>query len=176
MNYNDALEYSVNRLTALNVFEKHDENFGWETAKYGAEMIWKEPGFHEPPYELLRAYLEAATLVPFMWKTCAGIVDCYRNEPMPDILHDFLNKVLRGEIKQPVIRGRDSLENSHRDFVIIETIAELRKKGFNPTRNEYSQSVSACDVVADAITKLGMEMSYDGVCRIWKSRPKKLIP
>ena len=65
-------------------------------------------------------------------------------------------------------RGRRPWENTLRDKAIVATIKRLEAEGLTATRNEAStKQESACDAVAKAIN-----LTYQGVLKIWKKRPR----
>lgn len=65
-------------------------------------------------------------------------------------------------------RGQHKVRNHYRNKAICMAIAELAKLGFFPYRNKLPTSTCASDVVAEALTRCGHSISYDGVAEVWK--------
>lgn len=179
LNYNDALKYAskriaeyYNRTSDRDVLKETDE----ELARRMASELWNNPAYHEPPYETLQLLVNGAKDSPPAWRICIELAEYYKGQAMPEPLHHFLIEIARGVLKEPKQRGRKSGDQLGRDTIVVFVISELRDKGIHPTRNEYSQSVSGCDVVAEAFQHLGENIGYDNVRRIWIDRVKELIP
>ena len=80
-------------------------------------------------------------------------------------LADFLEPASRAP---DGVRGRRPWVNTLRDKAIVATIKRLEAEGLTATRSEAStKPESACDAVAKAIS-----LTYQGVLKIWKKRPR----
>jgi hypothetical protein len=98
-----------------------------------------------------------------------------RGEPMPDGLRLWAIIELKSPHPQPRSPGPrlDQRKNVFRDAAILGTINTITSKyGVNPTRSrEPGAVISACQVVAEALGQLRVNVSELGVERIWNSRP-----
>jgi len=92
-----------------------------------------------------------------------------RHEQLPGNLGEWLANHLKGTIKRPARSGPNKYKNLPRDFAIAMAVYKLIDKGFFPTRNDSSEANSACDVVSSVIGKLGYNLGYDAVKKIWNS-------
>ena len=79
-------------------------------------------------------------------------------------------------------KGRDLLQNWHRDRIIIMLLSAFENSGFSPmTRNSEStgdNKKSLCDLMVSALESIGAPLSYETVKTIWGKRKKlkDLIP
>lgn len=92
------------------------------------------------------------------------------------ILEDAQNGALTREkcsvlgwlLLAPRPEPRASRELKNRNFFIATAVCRTTALGFLPTRNKASyESVSACQVVARALTRLGLPMTENAVRAVW---------
>ena len=100
------------------------------------------------------------------------------HEPVPEELVQWGLSVAAGRVTAPGTGpGRSRYKNQLRDELIAQTVQTLVDCGLNATRNEVSAPESACDAVSKALHAHGIELSYDGVAKIWQSsRRQKHAP
>jgi len=81
-----------------------------------------------------------------------------RDKAIPDILKDWLAKMLLGEITRPPIPKRFTRgwpgSAEQRDLLIYEVVVRLAEKGLQPTRDRFTGTASGCEAVAQAMTLL----------------------
>jgi hypothetical protein len=93
-----------------------------------------------------------------------------RDKALPDILKDWLAKMLLAEITRPPVPKRFTRgwpgSTEHRDLLIYEVVARLAEKGLQPTRDRFKGTASGCEAVAKAMKQLKQSpASYSGVSR-----------
>lgn len=95
-----------------------------------------------------------------------------QSETLPDAARLWLAKVLRGEVSRPKAKaGRR--EKEWLNLLICIAIQHRVADGMDPTRNDASDPLSACDAVAEALAELGLTpTTFDSVKRIWKRMNK----
>ncbi|SEK81154.1 hypothetical protein SAMN05443999_102315 [Roseovarius azorensis] len=95
-----------------------------------------------------------------------------RQETMPDDLRVWAMEALSGKEKPPMPKNeRKGIQGETwwRDFYVWSAVCDLVEEGMYPTRNAASAPHSACDAVAAAMKKLGLNpMSYSAVYSIWR--------
>lgn len=92
------------------------------------------------------------------------------DEQITGMLRDWLIEFLQrpGPISRPKGRPDTTFTNN----IIVLCIKHLQKKyDLNPTRNdEAKHSISCCDIVADAMIKIGRSpRGYDQIKKIWRT-------
>jgi hypothetical protein len=81
---------------------------------------------------------------------------------------DMLTRVALAHKRQP---GTDRFAYTIRDLVIVGTILAIEKEfGLKPTRNEATDGVCACSVVAEACKQLRVRLSESALEKIWEHR------
>lgn len=75
----------------------------------------------------------------------------------------------------PRPRGRHEFANYFRDRAICMAIRDLVGLGFTATRSHAAAGDSACDVVTEALARMGQAISYDAVEKVWVRR-ERLTP
>jgi hypothetical protein len=95
------------------------------------------------------------------------LLDEAKNGPLTQEKHDVLGWLLLApQPKLPARRGRNKLQD--RNFLIATAVLRINTAfGFPPTRNRDGRGVSASQIVAMALTKLGMKMTERAVEEIW---------
>lgn len=90
------------------------------------------------------------------------------NHVMVPQLRIFVAEVLRGHCTEPSPRGAPKLHPS-RDRILQALLTDIAERfGLTPTRNKASATISACDIVAEAMpNKARLPKSYVALERIW---------
>lgn len=93
-------------------------------------------------------------------------------EVMPPVLRKFIYDVLTQRITRPSEkRGGNPFEHLRRNQTIIEAIEIGQHYGLQATRNDASEEVSGCDIVAAQLRDMELSPStFAGVKRIWMRR------
>lgn len=79
----------------------------------------------------------------------------------------------RSRIAMSSKRGRKSVTNFTRDWLIANWVKELQRFGFKPTRNrEERKRESGCSVIAAVLSESGLNLSEEAVSKIWRRRSK----
>lgn len=86
----------------------------------------------------------------------------------PDAACDWLAAHLRGQAKRPNAKA-GSKKDIKLHNAIWMVVRDLTGPGMKATRNDASNlQTSACDAVAEAMQRLGLEpQTFDGIKRIW---------
>src|SRR5262245_2376864 len=86
-------------------------------------------------------------------------------------LRDYACRRLSGDMPPPSIkpaRGRDADDNRWRDVCIVGyLIPPLLRAEFSPTRNEATESESACSIVSQALQEIGIQLGGKRIGEIW---------
>ena len=94
-------------------------------------------------------------------------------EAIPRELSEWACDVADGTRSSPKTGpGRSPYTNQVRDAEIIATGQALVDCGLTATRNEASESASACDAVREALEAHGEALSYDAIAKIWGRRDR----
>ncbi|KPA20239.1 hypothetical protein shim_35670 [Shimia sp. SK013] len=118
--------------------------------------------------------VEAASWNPLAFQA-AGLLSARlleRGDQLPSELVSLAIEILNG--KQPPPTPRNERKGNHaqtwwRKYYVWKAVAELVDLGFKSTRNVASEHVSACDAVAEAMSKLNVRpSSYGRVYDFWK--------
>ena len=90
-----------------------------------------------------------------------------KGEELPPDVLKWLVRHLRGDVNRPKAwAGRKNKHWLHMHIYLAVLARE--REGMTATRNDASESISACDAVADALAELGQKpKTFDGVKRIW---------
>lgn len=160
ISFRDAVDYAYDMLEVLD--ELPDEAEGLAALVYHASC-------RADTNELSRV-IEAARTQALSFDALTRAVGYLvrRDKVLPDILKDWLAKMLLAEITRPPVpkRFRPGWPGSkeHRDLLIYEVVVRLTEKGLLPTRSESTGTVSGCDAVAQAMKLLKQRpASYSGV-------------
>ena len=90
-------------------------------------------------------------------------------------LRKWVAGYIQGRITRPSHGGHVKAKTLYRDLLIVGAIYELTELGLKATRNDESPSDSACDVVAEACKRIGIEpRSFTSIKRIWLNRERVL--
>ena len=124
----------------------------------------------------LSALVEESGSNPLSYQALQNIVGALRRDDaqIPDELQAWIMDVAEGKRKFPSAgRGRSPYRNQIRDELIVRAVRIVVDGGLKATRNEASVHESACDAVSQALKEHGIELSYDGVAKVWsKGRMK----
>jgi hypothetical protein len=108
------------------------------------------------------------------FRSAVGAIDSILNDPNADsflgALAPIVRKVIIPALKQglpPKQLRRGQPTNSFRDRLIAETVEQICRRGFSPTRNEASDQECGCSIVAEALGQLGIRLKEKSVARIW---------
>ena len=119
--------------------------------------------------EIVNSLIVRSTTDPDMFRTVLiSIALIFENDAeLHPYLREWLIKYLRGEIVAPRRpNGRTQSEGLHN--LIAHAVADLVDAGMNPTRNDESPPLSACDAVATALAELSLSpITFAGVKKIW---------
>jgi hypothetical protein len=90
-------------------------------------------------------------------------------------LRDYACRRLSGDMKPPPVkpaRGRSADDNQWRNVCIVGyLIPPLLRAEFSPTRNEATESESACSIVSKALAKIGIKLGEKAIAKIWARYP-----
>jgi len=90
------------------------------------------------------------------------------NEPMPDRLRAYIIGLAREGKPRPSKPGKNAFDNFGRNICIVVAIKRLVEMGLSATRNEASESPSACSIVAEVYARFGVHMSERAVEKVWE--------
>ena len=114
--------------------------------------------------------IEESDTSPLAFQALQEVVGMTRRriESMPEGLREWIFDVAEGKRVMPARgQGRNPFSNQVRNELIVRTIQALTDCGLTATRNEASEHRSACDAVSDALKVHGIELTYDGVVKVW---------
>ena len=113
--------------------------------------------------------MQRARTDAFQYQVAAGWIEyqLQHGNPLPPGAVALVSDVLAGW-NPPKQKGRHTVENIGRNFRICAAVQSLIDAGLNPTRNDESEAVSACDVVADVLGP-GLH-KYQAVKTVWANR------
>lgn len=162
ISFRDAVDYAYDMLEVLD--ELPDEAEGLAALVYHASC-------RADTNELSRI-IEASRTQALSFDALTRAVGYLvrQDKALPDILKDWLAKMLLAEITRPLVPKRFTRgwpgSKEHRDLLIYEVVVRLAEKGLLPTRSESTGSASGCDAVAQAMVLLKQSpRSYSGVSR-----------
>jgi hypothetical protein len=95
--------------------------------------------------------------------------------PLTGLKHDILGwLLLMPRPEPPASRGRQELRD--RNFLIATAVKRITSFGFAATRNRAgtADSTSACQIIAMALTKLGMPKTERAVEDIWVNNKREV--
>lgn len=86
-------------------------------------------------------------------------------------LRDYACRRLSGDMPPPPVkpaRGRSADDNRWRNVCIVGyLIPPLLRAGFSATRNEATETESACSIVSQALQEIGIQLGERGIEEIW---------
>src|SRR5262249_495681 len=84
---------------------------------------------------------------------------------------------LSGDMPPPPVkpaRGRSADDNRWRNAcIVVYLIPPLLGAGFPPTRNEATETDSACSIVSQAFAKIGIRWGEKAIAKIWDGGPSR---
>lgn len=96
------------------------------------------------------------------------------DQPLPSNLKSFLKEILINDFKPSLRRGASGRPGIFKQHRIGMAVFKLYNEGYHPiSRNDTSEPISACDIVAEALTNLGERTSYDTVRKAWNMIQKR---
>lgn len=107
---------------------------------------------------------------PVAFRALQALLEFYRSIRLsaPPELQSWGLDVAAGILTIPKLgRGRSPYANMIRDDVIVNLVQTLVECGLTATRNEVSDPESACDAVSIALQEQGVELTYEGVVKVW---------
>lgn len=116
--------------------------------------------------EIAVALLELADNHYQFFDACVSIcaTNILTGNQLPSPFRLFAANVLEGKVKRPSPRHRERQKNWLAKSFIYETVlAVVEKFELKKTRNDASESTSACDVVAGALSTCGVRTNYSEV-------------
>jgi len=113
--------------------------------------------------------MQRARTDAFQYRVAAAWIEyqLQHGNPLPPGAVALVSDVLTGW-KPPKQKGRHKAVNIGRNVRICAAVESLIDAGLNPTRNDESEAVSACDVVADVLSP-GLH-KYQAVKTVWANR------
>jgi len=91
-------------------------------------------------------------------------------------LWDYACRRLSGDIPTPTVKrkqGRSADDNRWRNVCIVGyLIPPLLRAEFSPTRNEATESESACSIVSQALQEIGIQLGEKRIQEIWSKFAK----
>jgi hypothetical protein len=91
-------------------------------------------------------------------------------------LRDYAAARLAGALRPTSKKGqgRSAKENRWRDVCIQGWLIPPLLPEFPATRNEATETESACSIVSQALRNIGIELSEKGVETVWNARPSSM--
>jgi hypothetical protein len=175
-------------------------------AAIAAALEWFEDGIQKtPPGAILHLYLtetknsdgrhvyfdddRAAVVIMDAWagnKFAEMALRKYAAErlskgfSLPPNLNQFVLDVLNDRLPERRKRGQERFLNWNRDVAITCAVRDVVKLGYSPVRNRASREKggkdSACSIVAQAIGRIGGNLSEAAVERIWRTYNRSTFP
>ena len=138
--------------------------------KWAGDMMIYDPGLAEDffsecsdPY-CDRLLCNAAAMI---LQATGGIAD--------ERLRDYACGRLSGDMPPPPVkpaRGRSADDNRWRNASIVAClIPPLLQAEFPPTRNEATETESACSIVSQALATIGIKLGEKAIAKIWARYP-----
>lgn len=127
----------------------------------------------------LQVFEWSALRDPVSWRACEILATAFieADAPLPAPLKSFTLKALRGEIIKPTPpRGPNRYKNYWRYQEIADAVFVAMDAGLNAFRNAESETISACDVVAECLRDYRIKLTYDGVKKIYDKLNKSPAP
>jgi hypothetical protein len=91
-------------------------------------------------------------------------------EPIPDALRPYLLLLLDVGRVAPGKRGISPHGDAARNECICQAIKAVVPYGFDPTRNEATEGLSACAIVQEELETLGLRLAEKTLNDIWLDR------
>lgn len=116
----------------------------------------------------VRLYLSLASKNAVAFEALLVMAEKFMAGPhvAPPELVEFVRDVRRGRRRRPKQKGRDRRANQVRNDIIREAIRLAVGEGLPPTRNDASEPISACDVVAEVLREHNVWLSYEAVAKL----------
>ena len=135
--------------------------FGWR-----GDMMIYDPGLAEILFsECSDSYCDRllCNAAAIILQATGGIAD--------KRLRDYACRRLSGDMPPPPVkpaRGRSADDNRWRNVCIVwYLIPPLLRAGFSATRNEATETESACSIVSQALQEIGIQLRERGIEEIW---------
>jgi hypothetical protein len=94
-------------------------------------------------------------------------------------LRDYACRRLSGDMPPPPVkpaRGRGADDNRWRNVCIVGyLIPPLLRAEFPPTRNEATETESACSIVSQALATIGIKLGEKAIAKIWARYPSRHV-
>jgi hypothetical protein len=118
--------------------------------------------------------MQRARTDAFQYRVAAGWIEyqLQHGNPLPPGAVALVSDVLTGWIP-PKQKGQPKVKNVGRNVRICAAVETLIDAGLNPTKNDESEAVSACDVVAYVLWP-GLD-KYQVVKSVWSNRGRHTI-
>jgi len=92
-------------------------------------------------------------------------------------LRDYAVRRLSGDMPPPPVkptRGRSADDNRWRNVcIVLGLIPPLLQAEFPPTRNEATETESACSIVSQALATIGIKLGEKAIAKIWAGYPSR---
>jgi hypothetical protein len=112
--------------------------------------------------EIAAAFIERGLAVPSVLRTY--IVEGLRTSP---------EEACAQSLRRGRKKSRKIYTNFCRNVAIVTAVAELVDRGFYAGRSDDgAERTCACSIVAEAFRRLGMDISYDVVAKVWTQRAR----
>ena len=95
------------------------------------------------------------------------------DRPLGDTLRRWAGEVFRGDCTPPKKpRGAPPTMNPRNHLIVVAITLLLKEFDISATRNDESESVSACDAVVAVLAEREVLLAYKTVAAIWCQQPK----
>ena len=139
--------------------------------RWRGDMMIYDPGLAEDFFsECSNPYCDRllCTAAAIILQSTGGIAD--------KRLRDYVCRRLSGDMPPPPVkpaRGRSADDNRWRNVSIVNLIPPLLRAGFPPTRNEATETESACSIVSQALATIEIKLGEKAIAKIWARYPSR---
>ena len=128
----------------------------------------------EPDAEAVSRVIARAGGDKWIWDNLQKIAGgkLIHGKPLGDALRRWAGEVLRGDRTPPRKSPGARPTTNERNHLIVKALKILRDEyGLTVTRNDASETVSACDVVVEVLAEYEVTLSCKRVAEIWSEKP-----
>ncbi|MGR3513177.1 MAG: hypothetical protein ACU0GG_10455 [Paracoccaceae bacterium] len=165
-NFQKAVQIATNRLGQFTKINSSDPG-----ALFSAGVLYEQNFLPETiEFSDLERLIEAARRDYYAYAILRWIDHC-SGDFAPPCLKEWRNEHYLGLFKPPSRpKGVPKYANLHRNTLSVGEVQRLCAIGFKATRSKAGTTLSACDVIVEALEKNASILSYDAVETIWQNR------
>lgn len=144
--------------------EYRDVDFEWPLIEGMNDLCFYKPDFDDFDPDDIDDLLQQAKTDPVAYEACLElIILCLKRDYPIGGFRKFLLNHLQMDVKLPYHKGPSAHSNRPRNILITMAVIKISKKtGIPCSRNDASNSHSACDVVAEELN-----LSFESIKRTW---------